>query len=766
MAKIMSRSFLNSDEKSQFLHHLKSPRWVDLTQGNDVRKIVEHNSFFLEGVLEKKLSSFGNWKELDPILLGSWARHELCPISDLDLIFLGDDEKVFSFIEKVQEAGLKLRYRVPKNKIDWTEGVQPFDLLALLGGRAITKSGAEKLDQQKKLLRSRIKNVRKNILKEVGLERKRRQKRLDSITNFLEPHIKYTPGGLRDIEQALSLAPLFTDKDPNDQHAVGILKFYKDVLLLIRQRLHTESGQDVLSGADQLEISKAFGAENLSDFMRAVERGLSRTFFYSEWLLEIFKTPHKEISRIQNKKLNTVPAMMKALEKEPGILMQKKVRQSLDDCFKVKPTIRLSEAQLQGLRLMLGPKSKDALIVDVFSSRLIDKLLPPVQKLVGHVQHDQYHRFTADIHLQQACRNFLKIRKSAKELGPLAFLHKELSAKDWELIGWNCLFHDLSKGEGGDHSHKGAKNVLQMLPAHLVSKSFKAELSWLVENHLLLSALAFKRSSISSETLKELQEHEASDKRMQRLAVFTVIDIKATNPDAWTTWKGQLLKDFLVDLRSPESLQRQKLIPMLKEKVKNIPSTLVDEFESFLLQRIPLKILVKDLSQIQSGEPSSIQIFKIAGRTWVRFFDRTDKPGLMVNYVDRLHQAGANVMHASIHTLPGLGVYDWFQVHLPKGKEKILRESVNQTQALQKVQFDTVQVTPLGSNEWLVNLKAKDQKGLLKYACYGLSQAGANIKSARVHTWGLKVEDVFRISFKGSEDELKKNITSFFGNFQ
>ena len=766
MAKIMSRSFLNSEEKVGFVEHLKSPRWTDLTEGHNVRKLVEHNSSFLELALEKKLSAFGNWQELDPILLGSWARHELCPVSDLDLIFLGDDEKVFNFIEKVQEAGLKLRYRVPKDKKDWSEGVQPFDLLALLGGRATTEAGARQLDEQKKLLHSRIKNVRKNILKEVSLERKRRQKRLDSITNFLEPHIKYTPGGLRDIEQALSLAPLFADKNPNDQHALSVLQFYKDVLLLIRQRLHLESGQDILSGADQLAISIAFGAETLSDFMRAVERGLSRTFFYSEWLLDVFKSSQKAVKLVEDKNLKSVPELIKALQKQPGILMQKKVRQSLDSCFKAKPSVRLSPQQLQGLRLMLGPKSKDALIVDVFSSRLIDKLLPPVQKLVGHVQHDQYHRFTADIHLQQACRNFLKVRHSAKELGPLSFLHKELSAKDWELIGWNCLFHDLSKGDGGDHSHKGAKNVLQMLPANFISKSFKVELSWLVENHLLLSALAFKRSSISSETLKELQDHEASDKRMQRLAVFTVIDIKATNPEAWTTWKGQLLKDFLVDLRSPESLQRQKLIPLFKDKFKNVPSTVVDEFESFLLQRIPLKTLVKDLGHLQTGGSSSIQIFRLAGRTWVRFFDRTDRPGLMVSYVDRLHQAGANVLHASIHTLTGFGVYDWFQVYLPKGKEKILRESVNETLTLQKVQFDAVQVTALGSEEWLVNMKAKDQKGLLKYACYGLSQAGANIKSARVHTWGLKVEDVFRISFKGSEEDLKKNITSFFGDFQ
>ena len=203
---------------------------------------------------------------------------------------------------------------------------------------------------------------------------------------------------------------------------------------------------------------------------------------------------------------------------------------------------------------------------------------------------------------------------------------------------------------------------------------------------------------------------------------------------------------------------------MFEAEFKNVPTTVVDEFDSFLLQRIPPKTLVKDLKALK--QEASLQIFKIQGRTWVRFFDPVDRSGLMVSYVDRLHQAGANVLHASVQTLPGFGVYDWFQVHLPKGKEKILNNSTYKNQDPLKVHFDSVQITPLGTNEWLVNFKAKDQKGLLKYACYGLSQAGANIKSARVHTWGLKVEDIFRISFKGSEEDLKKNITSFFGDSQ
>ncbi len=726
---------------------------------------VRANSDWLENRLIHKLTEFGSWLDLHPLLLGSWARNELCPASDLDIIFLGEEGKVFEYVNKVQEKGLKLRYRVPRDMADWKVGVEPFDILALFGAKALTSRGQKLLTiQQADLLKDR-KILRKKILKSVMAERQKRQSRLDSITNFLEPNLKHAPGGIRDIEQGLQIYNLFSDKIKNAEHALKIIKFYKSFLLLLRQRLHLESKQDIMSGADQLELSSYFGFGSLPEFMKEVEKGLSRGFFYSEWLLQFAQSSDREIAKAEKIAFKKQGEPAKALKANSGILVQKKVRESLDELF---PELtgqfsvqELSKVQIDGLKLLLDKKSRDEFVVAVFSSRLIDKLLPPVENLVGHVQHDQYHRFTADIHLQQACRQFLRVRKSPREMGSLSFIHKLLKSKDWEIIGWSALLHDLSKGQGGDHSHKGAETVLRLLPDKLIGKELKKELAWMVENHLLLSTLAFRRSSFSWRTIEELQSHGVTPERLKRLIVFTVIDIKATNPEAWTQWKAQLIRDFLSDLESPEGKSRQKFQEEIKKLLPEV--TLEDlDLDAFLLQRIPSKTLAKDLKGLVGKKTGqSVEIFKIKGRSWVRFYEPQDRRGLLVDFVDKLHQTGASVHHASIQTLGKYGVYDWFQVQLPKGREKFLKTSSPKlATSVKAVQFDPVEVSPIGRGEWLVTLRAKDQKGLLKSACQALSDIGADIKSAQVHTWGLKVEDVFVISFNGDEQNLKENLTA------
>lgn len=761
----MSRSFLGAEEKDEFLKAFKSPApQVSLPRQGFYAEVLE-NSLWLENRLFKKLRSFGEWDDLHPILLGSWARSELCPCSDLDVLFLGEHEKVFKFVSRVQEEGLKIRYRVPQDPADWTQGVQDFDVLALLSARAITAEGEKSLTQQQSVLQQQHKIWRSRILKACLLERKKRQQRLDSITNFLEPNLKYTPGGLRDIQQGLQIFAMSADKIQGEAHALDILRYYKEFLLLLRQRLHAESSQDILSGNDQLVLSEFLGFKNLSSFMKAVQRGLSRSFFYSEWILHSSHASSKKLRQVQSRKLQKPSDLWQALEKQPDVLMQKRVRESIDAVFSSPPRQALSTNQVKGLEKILHPKSRDEFVVAVFSSRLIDKLLPPVAKLVGHVQHDQYHRFTADLHIQQACRQFLRVRASARELGLLKFLHRQLSKSDWTLVGWACLFHDLSKGQGGDHSHQGAEKVLAILPRPM-GKNFRKELSWLVENHLLLSTLAFRRSAFSWQTFEELQAHDVTEARLRRLAVFTVIDIKATNPEAWNAWKAQLIKDFLSDLKSPEGQSQQKFLIEARKVLPKMPSEAWQWLDSFLLQRLAPRTLLKDLKGLLTEKPpSSVKVFKVAGRTWVRFYEASDRPGLLTDFVDRLHQVGANILHASVQTLGNGGVYDWFQVQMPVGREKWLHKDfkVDITSTV-SARFEEIHLSALGGNEWMVSLKGQEQKGLLKFACRGLSALGANIKSARVHTWGLKVEDIFVISYDGEEAELKEKIISALGS--
>src|SRR4051794_21128220 len=111
----MSRSFLSSEETAEFINRFAKPSPDSILNEELILASARVNSDWLESLLIQKLGSLGPWLDLHPILLGSWARNELCPCSDLDIIFLGEEEKVFDYINKVQEKGLKLRYRVPKN---------------------------------------------------------------------------------------------------------------------------------------------------------------------------------------------------------------------------------------------------------------------------------------------------------------------------------------------------------------------------------------------------------------------------------------------------------------------------------------------------------------------------------------------------------------------------------------------------------------------------------------------------------------------------
>src|SRR5437870_5055991 len=141
MAEVMSRSFLSADEIKKFAAVMKLPKAGDLKNGQSLRELVLFNSKFLEGQLLAKLRKIGPFEKLHPILLGSWARQELCPYSDLDILFLGPDDEVLQFVQAAQEQGLKLRYRVPQDRQDWTVGVKDFDILALMGAHALTTEG-------------------------------------------------------------------------------------------------------------------------------------------------------------------------------------------------------------------------------------------------------------------------------------------------------------------------------------------------------------------------------------------------------------------------------------------------------------------------------------------------------------------------------------------------------------------------------------------------------------------------------------------------
>ncbi len=265
--------------------------------------------------------------ETRPILLGSWSRHELTPKSDIDLLFVGPEDQVKNFVHKAFADGLKLRSRVPEDPGDWSVGVEPFDVLALGNAAALFAEDEELLRSQK----THARKHRRQILSAIKKEREERRKRQDSIANLLEPNLKFGAGGLRDIEQALALRNLFSEKfDSGDEYPFVVLAEIKDEFLYLRALLHLLGSGDVLSAHDQLEITKHLRMDSAQLLMKFVQRELERASFYADWAVANCAAAEKK--RLHARKgLNDLNSAVQSLKLSPNqILLQYEIRRLAD----------------------------------------------------------------------------------------------------------------------------------------------------------------------------------------------------------------------------------------------------------------------------------------------------------------------------------------------------------------------------------------------------------------------------------------------------
>jgi [protein-PII] uridylyltransferase len=597
------------------------------------------------------------------------------------------------------------------------------------------------LQEQKTLTYNKRKNFRRQLLKEFMIERAKRNQRHDSMTNYLEPQLKFGPGGLRDMQQALMIWFWYHEKFEGHSEIFPKLQQLKGFLLTVRQKLHLSGYVDTMVAASQADVSQWFGFKNHYDFMRELQKILTRVSFYGDLIFEIASKPDSYLKKSRDFK--QPKDIFDTLKKDPSLIQQGNVLHNISK-WDVK--------YHSGFKKVFDIDNSENGLRAIFRSQLIASVLPEFKKVMGVVQHDQYHRYTVDAHIFQAVRRVKRVYEKPSLLGKLSALTKSFKRNDWDILLWTALYHDIGKARGKDHSQEGKLLAEQDLAALGFSKNFISEVAWMAEHHLVLSTAAFRKDPHSPQVWQELFDKGIHGERLRRLAIFTAIDIYATNPEAWTAWKEKLIFDLVKSIETPHGNRLLELKTAFQKH--KVDSSFLQILDAGLLASIPLKELIKDIQSLQKGSSEPVHCFtnKKHG-TWVRFHNKKDQPGLFLQFVSRLWQAGMVIHHAYIHTHDTYGVYDWFEIKTDKSlatiKKLLEGNEVKVPMAVDlrnTAKLSEVSLVAESEKEWVFSFRDTDKKGVLISAAQTLHDLGLQIRWAKIHTWGRQVDDVFGIS--------------------
>lgn len=487
------------------------------------------------------------------VAVGGYGRGELCPQSDIDLVFVHESrsnrvESIASAIwYPIWDAGLKLGHAV--RSLDDHLSLARTDLdtaTALLTARPI--AGDAKLGQT--IVTSGRANWTKRKKRWLGQLRDRVQARQTSagdVAYILEPDLKDGHGGIRDAQSLWWAECGNLQLSAEDNSALN--ECY-DVLLSARVALHRATGRpgDTLRLEDQDAAAVAAGMES-ADALMAEIAAAART-----------------VAWISDEAWGRVGKSTGGSPKEvaPGVmLLDGEIELVIDADPRVDPTymLRLATAAARH-RARIGRRSLDRLadtvvpwptpwpagaidklvallleghraipVIESLDQRgLITRMLPEWEPVRSRPQRNAYHRFTVDRHLLEAAAN-------------AADLADGVARPDLLVLG--ALFHDIGKGYPGDHTEVGMVMVRDLGPRLGLGSADVDALVAMVEHHLLLPDVAVRRDLSDPVTIQAVADAVGTHERLELLHRLTEADSIATGPSAWGGWKKELVDELV-----------------------------------------------------------------------------------------------------------------------------------------------------------------------------------------------------------------------------
>ncbi len=559
-------------------------------QHGSASRLLKAHSGLIDQYLQRVWQQLNMPSHISMVAVGGYGRNELYPKSDIDLLILLDTEpdsalqqKLHDLISQLWDIGMEVGHSMRTVEQCVTESTDITVQTNLLEARLVC-GNVKLFDELNHAIQKHL-NVYEFFLAKQQEQQQRHKRFIDADFN-LEPNLKESPGGLRDLQTITWIsraAGLGTRWSELAQAGLISLAEARQItrhdalLQTLRIRLHylAKRREDRLIFEFQTPLAEQMHI-TASDNRRASEHLMQRYYQtrrvisqFNTILLQTFRdhlfkeTPPQHTL---NERFKVIGSLLEIrhddlFEQTPSAIFElfllmeqhpeltdlsaktlralRRAQQQINPAFRRDPQNRASF-----IEILRQPQGVLHALRRMNQYGILGRYIPAFGRIVGQMQHDLFHVYTVDEHILMVVRNLRRfaVPEFAHEMPLCSTLLNEFARP--EVLYIAGLFHDIAKGRGGDHSQLGKKDASEFCKKHQLSNDDTELVVWLVEQHLGMSATAQKQDLSDPDVIAAFATKIKNDRYLVALYLLTVADVRGTSPKVWNAWKAKLIEDL------------------------------------------------------------------------------------------------------------------------------------------------------------------------------------------------------------------------------